>query len=192
MYSAALCLATLVTYAISVSSLALLHSRGSAYPFNQLVAFRDDLSDNGNGSYAHNISGGDADNSYGFGTWTDGPVAVSYLAHLLEVPLVDYVAALTTARILARRSTTQYHGEPVPSIHDQIFWNYTRDGAPENIKNVIQFIWTGQNDLNEQTDVFWQGDSINELFVSNISDPIRYNAEHLIELGAPYVLVSNI
>ena len=59
------------------------------YPFNRLVAFGDELSDNGNGSYAHGITGSPA-NVYGFGTWTNGPVAVQYLAGLLNVPLVDY------------------------------------------------------------------------------------------------------
>ncbi|KAK4954878.1 hypothetical protein LTR10_007070 [Elasticomyces elasticus] len=198
MYTAALCLVALATYAVSVSSLAL-PSKPSAYPFNQLVAFGDDLSDNGNGSYAHNISGGGADN-YGFGTWTDGPIAVSYLADLLEVPLVDYAFGGSdgganfgaTINNTYTASKAEYNGKPVPSVHDQIFWNYTRDGAPNNIKNAMQFIWTGQNDLNEQTDVFWEGDPINELFISNISDRIRYNAERLIERGAPYVLVSNV
>lgn len=63
-------------------------SKRSAYPFTKLVAFGDELSDNGNGSYAHGITG-DPANVYGFGTWTDGPVAVSYLADLLGVPLTD-------------------------------------------------------------------------------------------------------
>ncbi|KAK4903491.1 hypothetical protein LTR27_000422 [Elasticomyces elasticus] len=181
MHNAAFCLVTLATYAVSVSSLALPRSKRSAYPFNQLIAFGDDLSDNGNGSYAHNISGGGAENNYGFGTWTDGPIAVSYLADLLEVPLVDYAFGGSDGDANFGRDDQQH-----------IFWNYTHDGAPKNIKNAMQFIWTGQNDPNEQTDVFWEGDPTNELFVSNISDQIRYNAEHLIELGAPYALVSNI
>ncbi|KAK5684088.1 hypothetical protein LTS10_003952 [Elasticomyces elasticus] len=200
MYSAALCLVILVTYATSASGLALQHSKRIAYPFNQLVAFGDDLSDDGNGSYAHNTSGGGADNNYGFGTWTDGPIAVSYLADLLEIPLVDYAFGGSdgganfgaTINNTYTASKAEYNGQPVPSVHDQIFWNYTRKGAPKNIKSAMQFIWTGQNDLNERTDVFWGGDPINELFISNISDRIRYNAEHLVELGAPYVLVSNI
>lgn len=61
----------------------------NSHPFTRLVAFGDELSDNGNGSYAHGITG-DPANVYGFGTWTDGPVAVSYLADLLDVPLTDY------------------------------------------------------------------------------------------------------
>lgn len=57
------------------------------YPFTTLVAFGDQLVDNGNGSFAHGLDPG---NIYGFHTWTDGPVVPMYLAGLLRVPLVDY------------------------------------------------------------------------------------------------------
>lgn len=46
------------------------HKPRSSYPFNELVAFGDELSDNGNGSYAHGITGdGDGKFQYGFPTW---------------------------------------------------------------------------------------------------------------------------
>ena len=64
-------------------------SNRNTFPFTRVVAFEDELSDNGNGSYAHGITGNPA-NVYGFGTWTDGPVAVSYLTDLLGVTLTDY------------------------------------------------------------------------------------------------------
>lgn len=47
------------------------NTKRSAYPFNKLVAFGDELSDNGNGSYAHGITG-DPANVYGFGTYMHG------------------------------------------------------------------------------------------------------------------------
>ena len=50
--------------------------------YNQMVAFGDNLSDNGNGSCAHGVAG-DPETVYGFATWTDGPVAVSYLSDML-------------------------------------------------------------------------------------------------------------
>lgn len=37
-------------------------------PINNIVAFGDELSDTGTGSYAHGITG-DPANVYGFGTW---------------------------------------------------------------------------------------------------------------------------
>ena len=79
--------------ASSAASSAPTPSHSGAYPFSALVAFGDNLSDNGNGSYAHNVA---ADNAthvvkgnaiYGARTWTNGPVAVSYLADLLGVPM---------------------------------------------------------------------------------------------------------
>jgi hypothetical protein len=41
-------------------------AKSGKYPFNQIVAYGDELSDNGNGSYAHGITG-DPANVYGFG-----------------------------------------------------------------------------------------------------------------------------
>ncbi|KAK5122140.1 hypothetical protein LTR85_004386 [Meristemomyces frigidus] len=175
-----------------------IQERGS-YPFNHLVAFGDELSDNGNGSYAHGITGNPA-NVYSFGTWTDGPVAISYLADLLGTPLTDYAfggccgagSFGATINNTYTAAEAELEGNPVPSVHDQIFLNYTAKGAPANIKHALQFIWTGENDLSEHTDAFWEGDPKNANFASEMSDRITYNAEHLIELGAPYVMVANI
>lgn len=61
----------------------------TTYPFKKAVAFSDELSDNGNGYYAHGITG-DPASVYGFGTWTNGPVAVSCLSDLLSAPITDY------------------------------------------------------------------------------------------------------
>ena len=185
-----------------VSALALpahgaLVERG-AYPFNRLVAFGDELSDNGNGSYAHGITG-DPANVYGFGTWTNGPVAVQYLAGLLHVPLDDYAfggccgggSFGATINNKYTPAQAQWNGQPVASIHDQVRLNYTNP-APATIKSSLQFIWTGENDLSEHTDAFWEGDPKNADFASEIARRITLNAEHLINHGAPYVFVANI
>ncbi|KAI1328376.1 hypothetical protein F5Y16DRAFT_369530 [Xylariaceae sp. FL0255] len=169
------------------------------YPFSKLVAFGDELSDNGNGSYAHGIAG-NPETIYGFGTWTDGPVAVQYLASLLDVPLTDYAfgAANGGAQFGATINNTytpsesEWNGQPVPSVHDQIIHNYTYPTAPSSIKESLQFIWTGQNDLTKHTDAFWEGDPQNAAFIANISERITWNAEYLVEQGAPYVFVANI
>jgi hypothetical protein len=70
------------TLAVPESETSTLQRRASVYPFNQIITFGDELTDNGNGSYAHGITGNPA-NVYGFGTWTNGPVAASYLNDLL-------------------------------------------------------------------------------------------------------------
>ncbi|TKA57533.1 hypothetical protein B0A55_10997 [Friedmanniomyces simplex] len=130
------------------------------------LTFDDELSDSGNGSYAHGING-DPANIYGFGTWTDGPVAVSYLAEHLGVPLTDYAfgACCGGGSFGATINNTynaaaQDDGQPAPS-----------SSAPTPV---------------------WEGEPKNALFARNIPDRIRYNAEHLIELEAPYVFVANI
>ncbi len=186
----------LAALASRISGLAIPTAR-SAFPFNQLVAFGDELSDNGNGSYAHGITG-DPANVYGFGTWTNGPVAVSYLAGLLGMELTDYAfggccggssfgATINNAYTPA---AAQWDGKPVPSIRQQIT-NYTSP-APKSITSSLQFIWTGENDLSEHTDAFWEGDPKNAAFAANISARIVHNAERLINQGAPAVFVANI
>lgn len=175
-----------------------LRARGQ-YPFSKLVAFGDELSDNGNGSFAHGITGNPA-NVYGFGTWTDGPVAVQYLASLLDVPLTDYAFGASngaaefgaTVNNAYTNADALWNGKPVPSVHEQILKNYTQPSPPASIKNSLHFIWTGENDLSKHTDAFWEGDPQNAEFVRQIAYRITWNAEYLIEKGAPYVFVANI
>lgn len=173
-------------------------TRGS-YPFSRLVAFGDELSDNGNGSYVHGITGDPAD-VYSFGTWTNGPVAVQYLAGELGVPLDDYAFGGccgggffgATINNTYTPAQAKWDGKPVPSVHDQIRWNYTHPHPPSSIRDSLQFIWTGQNDLSEHTDAFWQGDPKNTAFAQAMAQKITWHAEYLIRHGAPYVLVANI
>lgn len=68
----------------------------SKYPFNQLVVFGDQFSDNGNGSYVHGL---DPQNIYGHYTWTDGPIASTYLAGFLGVPELNFAWGTYTAHI---------------------------------------------------------------------------------------------
>ena len=195
----ALCLGLLSRQA---STLALptgsaLEPRGS-YPFNRLVAFGDELSDNGNGSYAHGITGNPA-NVYGFGTWTNGPVAVQYLTDLLGVPLDDYAfggccgggSFGATINNQYTEAAAQWNGQSVPAIHDQVRLNYTHP-APASIKSSMQFIWTGENDLSAHTDAFWEGDPKNADFAAQMAKRITSTAEYLVHHGAPYVFVANI
>ena len=45
----------------------------------------------------------------------------------------------------------QYENQPIPSTKQQIFDNYTANGAPPGIQNALHFIWIGQNDLKKHT-----------------------------------------
>lgn len=164
----------------------------NAYPFSHMVAYGDELSDNGNGSYAHGITGNPA-TVYGYGTWTDGPVAVSYLTDLLQVPLTDYAfGASDGGSNFGGTVDNAYTSSPssAQSLEEQIR-NYTSHGAP-NIQSSLQFIWIGENDLSEHTDAFWGGDWHNGWFAGNISGYIAGSVHKLLNAGAPYVFVANI
>lgn len=104
----------------------------SSKPYNTLVAFGDQLVDNGNGSYAHGL---DPNNAYGYHTWTDGPVVPSYLADLLGVPLVDYAWGGAYGGGLAgptidndyTPAKDSYNGQPVPSSKEQVWTSNDED-----------------------------------------------------------------
>ncbi|KAF2473889.1 uncharacterized protein BDR25DRAFT_386799 [Lindgomyces ingoldianus] len=164
----------------------------AAYPFTRLVAFGDELSDNGNGSYAHGITG-DPATVYGFGTWTNGPVAVSYLSNLLKAPLTDYAfggccGGASGGATFDNAYTKSAAG--AASLIDQIA-NYSGKGYPD-IKKSMQFIWVGQNDVSAHTDAFWEGDPHNADFAQNAAAKTSAAVKKLIDAGAPYVLVANI
>ena len=174
------------------------HTRAS-YPFSQVVAFGDELSDNGNGSYAHGISGNPA-NIYGFGTWTNGPVAVSYLADSLGASLKDYAFGGSDGGMnFGATIDDSYTKSPAnaPSVNDQIH-DYTTSGDG-NIGNSLAFIWIGQTDLSgtdqsgtHHTDAFWFGDPHNTQFATDISTKIADAVNTLINAGIQHVLVANI
>lgn len=167
-----------------------LHKR-SKYPFNQLVAFGDELSDNGSGSFAHGITGNPA-SVYGNDTWTNGPVAVTYLAQGLGVPLNDFAfGGCCGGGSFGATLNTAYTKSPAgaQSLVQQIA-NYT--GRQTNVKHAMQFIWIGENDLSEHTDAFWEGDPQNTWFANNVSSRIASSVQNLLDKGAPYVFVANI
>ena len=169
-----------------------LASRNS-YPFNSLVAYGDELSDNGNGSYAHGITG-DPATVYGFGTWTNGPVAVSYLADLLGVPLTDYAfGGCCGGESFGATFDNTYTKSPAGAT-DMLgqMSNYTDTHGAPGITDSLQFLWFGENDLSEHTDAFWLGDQKNSQFATDTSTKISAAVQNLLNKGAPYVVVANI
>jgi len=164
----------------------------TTYSFNQMVAFGDELSDNGSGSFAHGMTGSPA-SVYGHNTWTNGLVAVSYLARDLGVPLLDYAfggccGGGSFGATLDSAYTKSAAGSP--SLVQQIA-NYTGK-SDANIKKTMQFIWIGENDLSEHTDAFWLGDPKNKAFADNVSQRIAASVKTLLNKGAPHVFVANI
>ena len=192
-------------------------------PFSALVAFGDNLSDNGNGSYAHNVA---ADNQshvvkgnaiYGARTWTNGPVAVSYLTDLLGVPMnqnfafghawggSDFGATIDDTLQQSNFSAGLAEGpwfdhgefsEPcwgAPSAKVQIN-DYIGGGDVD--KHALHFLWIGANDMNAAYGGTLSTDppssSLNEAFASHIATKIPALVTTLLDAGAPYVLVANL
>lgn len=195
-------------------------SHSGAYPFSALVAFGDNLSDNGNGSYAHNVAAWsptdvvDGNTIYGAKTWTNGPVAVSYLTDLLGVPMdqnfafghawggSDFGATIDDTMQQSNFSASLEDGpwfshgefsEPcwgAPSAKVQIN-DYIKGGVN---KDALHFLWIGANDM----DAAYKGTlgidtpTLNDEFSGNISTKIPDLVTTLLGAGAPYVFVANL
>ena len=176
---------------ISLTSAAPTSVSPRASSVSQLVAFGDELSDNGNGSYAHGMTGGTT--VYGYRSWTNGPVAVQYLAALLHIPLVDYAfggccGGGKGGATIDNAYTASDAGSP--SVKDQIA-KYTGSGAAGASKS-IAFIWAGENDLSKHTDTFWFGDQHNTDFANNFASITASNVQKLVSAGVKHIVVANI
>lgn len=163
-------------------------------PLASIVGFGDELSDNGNGSFAHGMT--DGTNVYGYGTWTNGPVAISYMADALGLPLTDYAfggccGGGSAGATLDNTYTASDAGSP--SLQDQVA-NYTSavNGGALSAGQSLGFIWVGQNDLSHHTDAFWLGDPNNQKFADSLSSYTVSAVTNLLDLGMPYVFVSNL
>lgn len=139
--------------ALAIDAPAPLGKRAS-FPFSNIVAFGDELSDNGSGSFAHGITGNPAF-VYGNDTWTNGPVAVMYLAQMLGVPLDDYAfGGCCGGGKFGATIDEDYTVSPAgaQSVKQQIS-NYTSAGAKAASKS-MGFVWVGENDLSAHTDAY--------------------------------------
>ena len=122
----------------------------SSYPWDWVVAYGDELSDNGSGSYLADITGSPR-NVYGYKTWTNGPVAVTYLTEMLGTPMGwDYaIGGDNGGSGIGATINAAYTPMPphIFSVQDQVQW-YINNGSSD-ITKTMQFIWVGQNDLSK-------------------------------------------
>ena len=193
-------------------------SHSGAYPFSALVAFGDNLSDNGNGSYAHNVTAVNAthvypgNKVYGAGTWTNDQVAVSYLTDLLGVPMAQNFAfghAWGGANFGATIDDTLQQSNFSASLADGPWFQRGEFaepcwGAPSAKVQVdgyvasgvnthaLHFFWIGANDMNAVQTLKPDDASVNAAFAANIATKITNLVSKLLDSGAPYVLVANL
>ena len=213
-----------ISPASTAASSAAAPSHSGAYPFTAFVVFGDNLSDNGNGSYAHNVAANtptdvvDGNSIYTFKTWTDGPVAASYLTDLLGVPMTQNFAfghawggshfgatiddTMQQSNFSASLADGPWfdHGEfsescwGAPSAKVQIN-DYIQSGVN---KDALHFLWIGANDMLAAFDGLYGGNigpddaALNDAFASNISTKIPDLVSTLFDAGAPYILVANL
>lgn len=172
-------------------------SSSGKYPFTQMIVFGDNLSDNGNGSYAHGVSGNPA-NIYGFGTWTDGPIAASYLVNELGVPLVaDYAfghsdGGANFGATIDNSFTKSNSG--APSVKDQIA-NYSSSSiVKDTAESSLHFLWIGNNDALPfvHIDLDDANAASNQQFVSGFAAEMVSRCNELIAAGAKHIFVPNI
>lgn len=196
-------LSLLAPFSVSAAPLASGHdstlAERSAFPFSRVVAFGDNLSDNGNGSVAHGVaSPGHPNNTiYGFRTWTDGPIAVSYLVDLLGVPLAtDYAFghAAGGSKFGATINNT-YNLSPAgaPDAFEQLK-NYTSTpGFKDDIAKTMHFLWFGANDISLKHIYVWPGfDYVNTNFANAMALQVAELVQRLVNEGAEYVFVPNL
>jgi len=102
------------------------------------------------GSYAHGVSGNPA-TIYGYGTWTNGPIAASYLSTHLGVPLsTDYAYGHAKGGSLFGATIDNTYTNSTANAPDAIHQikNYTSQSSTKtNIATTLHFLWIGANDI---------------------------------------------
>lgn len=159
-----------------------------------MVAFGDNLSDNGNGSSKHNVAG-NPESIYGFNTWTNGPVAVSYLSdtlgyhdHFTDLAY-GHAAGGSKFGATVDNSFTQSDAN-APSSKDQINTYMSGSDAKSSMDKTFFFLWTGNNDALPYKHIFFGGD--NSGFATQLAQKIADQAKTLVDAGAGGVLVPNV
>ncbi len=148
------------------------------------------------GSYAHGVAqAGDPTNTiYGFRTWTDGPVAVSYLVDLLGVPLAtDYAFGHANGGSLFGATIDNAYTPSTanaPSSKEQIA-NYTATGELSMVGETLHFLWIGANDINLYHIGTSDGNN-NTGFAHEMSTMLAAQVQSLLALGTAYVMVPNL
>ena len=126
---------------------------------------------------------------YGARTWTDGPVAVSYLADLLNVPLTsDWAVGHADGGSKAGASIDNaYTPSPAgaPSAKDQIA-NYTRHPDALHAGDALHFLWIGNNDITLPH--VWDPAH----FAGNMSARMADRVQELVAAGAKHIFVVNM
>lgn len=178
-----------------------------------MVIFGDNLSDRGNGSYDHDVSGATSSKLYGFETWTNGKIAAEVLADKMKIPIkYDYAFGHNDGGAnfgaTVNNEFTQSNSN-APSCADQIK-NYTSNGAyydKATVGDSIHFLWCGNNDVLPwamptpnsvvkcNTSHIFTGsgaDEGNANFATELAMLLAVQVQSLLDAGAKNIFVPNV
>ncbi|WP_347986279.1 SGNH/GDSL hydrolase family protein [Methylomonas sp. AM2-LC] len=149
-----------------------------ASSYDAIYAFGDSLSDNGS---AHSTN---PPSPYVGGRFSNGPVAIEYLANLLNAPLTDYAfAGATTGTDNPDLVGTPYANTGMLSQVNA----YAASNAKAD-PNALYFLWAGGNDLlNAATTV----PAINAAIQTAVAN-IVLEVNTLESMGAQHILIPNL
>lgn len=130
---------------------------------------------------------------YGASTWTNGPVAVSYLSSLLDTPLTKDLAYghKNGGSLFGATIDNDYTKSTAsaPSTKEQIA-SYKTSFDKATIAETLHFLWIGANDINlYHIDT---SKTSNPTFAKEFSEKLSAQVKSLIDMGAPYILVPNL
>jgi phospholipase/lecithinase/hemolysin len=154
----------------------------------------------GNGSWAHGVAAPGKvpqPTIYGYRTWTDGPVAVSYLVDMLGVPLTSdyaYGHASGGSKFGATINNTYTNSTAgAPDAFTQLA-NYTSSGvSSSDISNTMHFLWIGSNDISLKHIYVWGGfEYVNQNFAANMARQTAELVQQLLDAGSNTVFVPNL
>ena len=146
------------------------------------------------GSYAHGVTDPSGVNPkvYGYGTWTNGAVAVSYLSDMLNVPLEkDYAYGHADGGSKFGATIDNAYTQSTanaPSSKDQIA-EYT-GSSPFNVADTLHFLWIGANDINLYH--LMPTSPTDPTFGQEFSTRLSAQVQSLIDAGATQILVPNL
>lgn len=148
------------------------------------------------GSYAHGVA--DPNNPkntiYGYKTWTNGPVAVSYLSTLIDTPLTADFAfgGADGGSKLGATINNSYTPSAYAQDGFQQVKNYTSTPGlrKSEIADTLHFLWIGNNDISLKHIATWNEDNPN--FADQMASQMVELVGRLIDAGSQNVFVVSL
>jgi len=162
---------------------------------DNIVAFGDSLSDNGNGTYRFLNGSRPSINGYWNGRWSDGLVWAEYLANQWNATLDDRAYGSSTSDndfvpgFVQNVDNTNYS---IPGLAQQVDQFIQENNIQAMANRTLFTLWSGHNDFLTTVDNGSFSDVLSVLgsdFRKTLAKGIANNAQRLIDAGAQNVVV---